>query len=102
MDRKIVFSSYSVKTGNNKPGNFTTKFTRPITLYSNVQYAIGLKPNYQYELHLVQHQSRVQQSINQTQQRQLMVLHSQTLHFPLEFGIIVISINVLKEITVIK
>ena len=29
MEREIVLSSYSVKTGNNKPENFTTKFTRP-------------------------------------------------------------------------
>ena len=42
MEREIVLSSYSVKTVNNKPENFTTKFTRPITLDSNVQYAIGL------------------------------------------------------------
>ena len=37
-----MLSSYSVKTGNNKFENFTTKFTRPITLDSNVQYAVGL------------------------------------------------------------
>ena len=42
MERERVLSSYSVKTGNNKPKNFTTKFTRPITLDSNVQYAVGL------------------------------------------------------------
>ena len=36
MEREIVLSSYSVKTGNGKPQNFTTKFTRPITLDSNV------------------------------------------------------------------
>ena len=42
MEREIVLSSYSVKTGNNKPENFTTKFTRPITLDSTVKYAIGL------------------------------------------------------------
>ena len=42
MEREIVLSSYSVKTGNNKPENFITKFTRPITLDSNVQYAVGL------------------------------------------------------------
>ena len=35
--------SYSVKnTGNNKPENFTIKFTRPIILDSNTQYALGL------------------------------------------------------------
>ena len=42
MEREIVLSSYSIKTGNNKPENFTTKFTRPITLDSNEQYAVGL------------------------------------------------------------
>ena len=42
MDREIVLSSYSVKTGNNKPENFTTKFTKPIVLDKNVQYAVGL------------------------------------------------------------
>ena len=43
MDREIVLSSYSVKnTVNNKPENFTTKFTRPIVLDSNSQYVIGL------------------------------------------------------------
>ena len=43
MEREIVLSSYSVKNvGNNKPENFTTKFTRPIILDSNTQYALGL------------------------------------------------------------
>ena len=42
MEREIVLSSYSIKTGNNKPENFTTKFTRPITLDSNEQYVVGL------------------------------------------------------------
>ena len=43
MEQKIVLSSYSVKNqGNNKPENFTTKFTRPIILDGNKQYVIGL------------------------------------------------------------
>ena len=43
MEREIVLSSYSVKNkGNNKPGNFITKFTRPIVLDNNHEYAIGL------------------------------------------------------------
>ena len=42
MEREIDLSSYSVKTGNDKPENFTPKFTRPITLDSNPQYAVGL------------------------------------------------------------
>ena len=43
MEREIVLSTYSVKNkGNNKPGNFTTKFTRPIVLDNNHEYAIGL------------------------------------------------------------
>ena len=43
MEQEIVLSSYSVKnTGNNKPENFTIKFTRPIILDSNTQYALGL------------------------------------------------------------
>lgn len=42
MDREIVLSSYSVKTGNNKPEDFIAKFTRPIILDSNVQYVVGL------------------------------------------------------------
>ena len=43
MEREIVLSSYMVKNqGNNKPGNFTTKFNRPIILDSNMQYVIGL------------------------------------------------------------
>lgn len=42
MSRELVLSSYSVKTGNNKPEDFTTKFTRPIILDSNVQYVVGL------------------------------------------------------------
>ena len=42
MEREIVLSSYSVKNkGNNKPGNFITKFTRPIVLDNNHEYAIG-------------------------------------------------------------
>ena len=43
MERDIVLSSYSVKNkGDNKPEDFTTNFTRPITLDSNKQYTIGL------------------------------------------------------------
>ena len=43
MEREIVLSSYSVKNkGDNKPEDFTTNFTRPITLDSNKQYTIGL------------------------------------------------------------
>ena len=43
MDREIVLSSYSVKDqGNNTPQNFITKFNRPIILYSNSQYVVGL------------------------------------------------------------
>ena len=55
MERIIVLSSYSVKNkGNNKPGNFITKFTRPIVLDNNHEYAIGFKQNNQHDLHLVQ------------------------------------------------
>ena len=43
MEREIVLSSYSVKNkGNNKPGNFITKFTRPIVLDNNHEYPVGL------------------------------------------------------------
>ena len=44
MEQEIVLSSYSVKNnGSNKPGNFVSKFTRPIVLDNNHEYAIGLK-----------------------------------------------------------
>lgn len=43
MEREIVLSSYSVKNErNNKPGNFITKFTKPIVLDNNHEYAVGL------------------------------------------------------------
>ena len=43
MEREIVLSPCSVKNkGNNKPGNFITKFTRPIVLHNNHKYAFGL------------------------------------------------------------
>ena len=43
MEREIVLSSNSVKNkGNNKPRNFVTKFTKPIVLDNNHEYAIGL------------------------------------------------------------
>ena len=43
MEREVVLSSYSViNEGNNKPGNFVTKFIRPIVLDNNHEYAIGL------------------------------------------------------------
>ena len=43
MEREIVLSSYSVKNqGDNKPEDFTTNFTRPITLDNNKQHTIGL------------------------------------------------------------
>ena len=41
MEREIVLSSYSVTNEGNKPGNFVTKFTRPIVLDNNHEYAIG-------------------------------------------------------------
>ena len=43
MEQEIVLSSYRVKNqGNNKPEDFTTKFTRPLILDGNIQYVIGL------------------------------------------------------------
>ena len=43
MEQEIVLSSYRVKNqGNNKPEDFTTKFTRPVILDGNIQYVIGL------------------------------------------------------------
>ena len=43
MEREIVLSSYSVKNQwNNKPEDFTTKFSRPIILDNNSQYMVGL------------------------------------------------------------
>ena len=43
MEGGIVLSSYSVKNkGNNKSGNFISKFTRSIVLDNNHEYAIGL------------------------------------------------------------
>ena len=43
MELEIVLSSYSVKNkGNNKPENFISKFTRPIVLDNNHEYAICL------------------------------------------------------------
>ena len=42
IEREIVLSSFSVKTGGNKPENFTTKFNRPIDLDPNEQYVVGL------------------------------------------------------------
>ena len=43
MEREIVLSSYSVEDkGNNKPGNFITKFTKPIVLDNTHEYVVGL------------------------------------------------------------
>ena len=43
MEREIVLFPCSVKNkGNNKPGNFITKFTRPIVLHNNHEYTFGL------------------------------------------------------------
>ena len=43
MEREIVLSSYSVKNkGNNKPETFVNKFTKPIVLDNNYEYAVGL------------------------------------------------------------
>ena len=43
MEREIVLSPYSVKNKHNsKPGNFVTKFTGPMVLDNNHEYAIGL------------------------------------------------------------
>ena len=42
IEREIVLSSFAVKTGGNKPENFTTKFNQPIDLDPNEQYVVGL------------------------------------------------------------
>lgn len=43
MDREIVLSLASVKDfENNRPGDFTTRFYRPLVLDSNFEYGIGL------------------------------------------------------------
>ena len=43
MDTEILLSSYSVKNiPGNKPDDFVTKFTKPITLGSNFEYYHGL------------------------------------------------------------
>ena len=43
MNRQLVLSSHSVKNKNgNKPGDFTIKYTNPITLDPNRQYELGL------------------------------------------------------------
>ena len=41
-EREIVLSSFSVKSGVNKPENFTTQFLQPIFLDPNSQYVVGL------------------------------------------------------------
>ena len=52
-EREIVLSSFSVKTGGNKPENFTTQFRQPIFLDPNSQYVVGIEQNYQYEFYVV-------------------------------------------------
>ena len=42
VEREIVLSSFAVRTGGNKPENFTTKFNQPIDLDPNEQYVVGL------------------------------------------------------------
>ena len=43
MERQLILSSHSVKNiNNNKPGDFTIRYTNPIMLDSNKQYEIGL------------------------------------------------------------
>ena len=42
IEREIVLSSFAVRTGGNKPENFTTKFNQPIDLDPNEQYVVGL------------------------------------------------------------
>ena len=43
MDRQLILSSHSVKNKNGyKPGDFTIKYTNPITLDPNRQYELGL------------------------------------------------------------
>lgn len=42
MEREIVLSSYNVKDGNNRPGNFITRFDPPLMLDRNHEYVIGL------------------------------------------------------------
>ena len=65
MEREIVLSSYSVKNkDNNKPGNFITKFTKPIVLDNNHEYFCWPQQNNQHELYLVQCKCCVRQSAN--------------------------------------
>ena len=43
MEQHITLSSFSVRgEGNNRPGDFTVKFSQPIVLDSNYQYEVGL------------------------------------------------------------
>ena len=43
MDRQLILSSHSVKNqSDNKPGDFTIKYTNPIILNPNRQYELGL------------------------------------------------------------
>ena len=43
MERHIALSSFSARgEGNNRPGDFTVKFSEPIVLDSNYQYEVGL------------------------------------------------------------
>ena len=42
IEKEIVLSSFSVKTGGGKPENFTTRFNQPIQLDPNEQYVVGL------------------------------------------------------------
>ena len=43
MERHIALSSFSVRgEGNNRPGDFTVKFSQPIVLESNYQKKVGL------------------------------------------------------------
>ena len=43
MERHIALSSFSARgEGNNRPGDFTVKFSQPIVLDSNYQYEVGL------------------------------------------------------------
>ena len=92
MEREIALSSYSVKNkGNNKPGNFITKFTRPIVLDNNHEYAIGL--NRIINMRFTWFSVNVGYDIQLIRFAAIQELILQIYHFRQVYGIIVILIH---------
>ena len=96
MEREIILSSYSAKNkGNNEPGNFVTKFIRPIVLDNNHEYGIGFNRLINMSFTWLNINAGMIISLSDSAAIQEVIL--QIYHFHQVYGIIVVLIHTLNK-----